>query len=91
MKLSIIAMSFTALLAFGTANATVVAGTVPTPVPPPAPTPPRPLNAPSGAGTLGGQSSLQNRMNICNGTATKQNLLGDARMAFMTKCLKNTP
>jgi hypothetical protein len=88
MKLSIIAMSLSALIAFGAAGASVPTGTQATPAPPPPPTQSGALNAPSGAGTMSPKAPQQDRMKGCNADANKKNLTGATRKTFMSDCLK---
>ncbi len=86
MKLSIIAVSLSALIAFGVATASVPMGTKATPAPPAPPAPTSTHNAPSGAGTMSG--GQQDRMKTCNADASKKNLNGAARKSYMSDCLK---
>lgn len=86
MKLSIIAVSLSALIAFGVAAASVPMGTKAPPAPPSPPAPASASNAPSGAGTVSG--GQQDRMKTCNADANKKNLNGAARQTYMSDCLK---
>jgi hypothetical protein len=76
MKLSIVALSVSAFLAFGSAAAIVPAGSAPAPAPSRQGTPP--------------PVSQQDRLAGCNASAVRQHLTGDPLNTFMASCMKGS-